>query len=36
LKNGQADAQSLDYVPLPDNVVTQIEDSWKTTLKVSP
>ena len=36
LKNGQADAESLDYVPFPDNVVKQIEDSWKTTLKVSP
>ena len=36
LKSGQADAEQLDYVPLPANVVSQIEDSWKTTLKVSP
>lgn len=27
-KNGAAAAKSLDYVPLPDNVVTQIEQSW--------
>ncbi len=36
LRHGQAQAESLDYVPLPDNVVSQIEASWKTTLKVSP
>ena len=26
-------AESLDYVPLPDNVVKQIETSWKTNIK---
>jgi len=36
LKNGQADARALDYVPLPDSVVKQIETSWATTLKVTP
>ncbi len=33
LKNGQAQAQKLDYVPLPDSVIQQIETSWHTTLK---
>lgn len=28
LKKGQAQAKALDYVPLPDNVVKQIEDAW--------
>jgi phosphate transport system substrate-binding protein len=28
LKKGQADAKALDYVPLPDDVVKQIEDAW--------
>ncbi len=36
LKNGQEDAKKLDYVPLPDSVVKQIEASWGTTLKVKP
>jgi phosphate transport system substrate-binding protein len=36
LKNGQADARQLDYVPMPDNVVKQIEASWEKTLKVTP
>ncbi|HEX3754881.1 MAG TPA: phosphate ABC transporter substrate-binding protein PstS [Rhizomicrobium sp.] len=36
LHDGQADAKQLDYVPLPDNVVKQIEASWKTTLHVTP
>jgi phosphate transport system substrate-binding protein len=29
LENGQAQAESLDYVPLPPNVVQQIEAYWK-------
>ncbi len=41
LKDGQAQAKALDYVPLPDNVVKQIEaawakeipDAWKTALR---
>jgi phosphate transport system substrate-binding protein len=28
LHDGQDDAKKLDYVPLPDNVVKQIESSW--------
>jgi phosphate transport system substrate-binding protein len=28
-KNGGAMAESLDYVPMPDNVVKIVEDSWK-------
>ncbi len=28
LKKGQAQAKALDYVPLPDDVVAQIEASW--------
>ena len=36
LKNGQADAKKLDYVPMPDSVVKQIEASWAKTLHVSP
>jgi phosphate transport system substrate-binding protein len=28
LKNGQPQARELDYVPLPDAVVKQIEDAW--------
>jgi phosphate transport system substrate-binding protein len=36
LKNGQADARQLDYVPMPDSVVKQIEASWPKTLKVTP
>jgi phosphate transport system substrate-binding protein len=36
LKNGQAAAEKLDYVPLPDSVVKRIEETWKTELKVSP
>jgi phosphate transport system substrate-binding protein len=36
LKNGQADAEKLDYVPIPDSVVKQIEASWAKTLKVTP
>jgi phosphate transport system substrate-binding protein len=33
LKHGQADAQKLDYVPLPASVVKQIEASWTADLK---
>ena len=36
LKNGQEDAKKLDYVPMPDSVVKQIEASWEKTLKVKP
>ena len=36
LKEGQADAKSLDYVPLPAGVVKQIEVSWVKTLRTSP
>jgi phosphate transport system substrate-binding protein len=36
LKDGQDDAKALDYVPLPDSVVKQIETSWASTLKVTP
>ena len=36
LKNGQADAQKLDYVPFPESVVKSIEASWATTLKTTP
>jgi phosphate transport system substrate-binding protein len=36
LKNGQDDAKKLDYVPMPEAVVKQIEASWAKTLKVSP
>jgi phosphate transport system substrate-binding protein len=32
-KAGQAQAKALDYVPLPDNVVKQIEHSWADQLK---
>jgi phosphate transport system substrate-binding protein len=28
LKKGQAQAKELDYVPLPDDVVKQIEAAW--------
>jgi phosphate transport system substrate-binding protein len=36
LKDGQDDAKKLDYVPMPEGVVKQIEASWKTTLHVGP
>lgn len=32
-KNGGAMAKDLDYVPLPANLVKQIQDSWKTSIK---
>jgi phosphate transport system substrate-binding protein len=36
LKNGQDDARRLDYVPMPDSVVKQIEASWQATLHLKP
>ncbi len=33
LKNGQAQAQSLDYVPLPPALVQQVETYWSTEFK---
>ena len=32
-KNGAPMAEDLDYVPLPNNLVTQIEASWKQDVK---
>lgn len=32
-KNGDAAALELDYVPLPDTVVKQVQSSWKANLK---
>ncbi len=32
--HGQADARSLDYVPLPDSLVKQIEQYWQTQYKM--
>ncbi len=34
-RNGTKLAQDLDYVPLPDKVITQIERTWATALKVN-
>ena len=31
--NGAKQAESLDYVPMPENVAKLIEDSWKSTVK---
>jgi phosphate transport system substrate-binding protein len=31
--NGDAQAKALDYVPLPDSLVTQIERYWAQELK---
>ena len=36
MKSGQEDSRKLDYVPMPDNVVKQIEASWAQTLKIKP
>ncbi|MDH0744744.1 phosphate ABC transporter substrate-binding protein PstS [Pseudomonas sp. GD03842] len=33
LENGQAQAESLDYVPLPKELVSKIETYWKTEFK---
>ena len=35
LKNGQSTAQSLDYVPIPDNVVKLVETQWGKDVTVS-
>ncbi|AWN48739.1 phosphate ABC transporter substrate-binding protein PstS [Methylobacterium terrae] len=32
-KSGDKMASDLDYVPLPDKVVTQVEDEWKSVVK---
>jgi phosphate transport system substrate-binding protein len=32
-KHGQKDAEALDYVPLPDSLIAQIEDAWKSQVK---
>ena len=32
-RNGADMAKSLDYVPMPDNVVQLVEDTWKTQVK---
>lgn len=34
-KNGAKSALELDYIPMPDNVVKLVEQSWKTSLKDS-
>ena len=31
--NGAKMAESLDYVPMPDNVVEQVEQIWKDEIK---
>jgi phosphate transport system substrate-binding protein len=36
LKEGQGDARKLDYVPMPEGVVKQIEASWASNLHVTP
>jgi len=36
LKEGQGDARQLDYVPMPEGVVKQIEASWASNLHVTP
>jgi phosphate transport system substrate-binding protein len=36
LHQGQADALKLDYVPFPDSVIKQIEQSWTNQLKAWP
>ena len=33
LKHGQDEAKALDYVPMPDPVVKQIEGFWQNTFK---
>ena len=32
-ENGQKQAEALDYVPLPDTLVQQIEAYWKSDFK---
>jgi phosphate transport system substrate-binding protein len=34
LENGQAQAESLDYVPLPESLVEQIEAYWSAEFKL--
>ena len=34
-KNGKQMAADLDYVPMPDSVVSLIEQTWKTSIKSS-
>ncbi len=34
-KNGKEMAAELDYVPMPDSVVTQIQDAWKAEVKAA-
>src|SRR5262249_22982273 len=34
-KNGKAMAAELDYVPLPDKVVKQVEETWKSQIKAN-
>jgi phosphate transport system substrate-binding protein len=36
LTKGQADAEKLDYVPLPESVVKRIQATWSSELHVSP
>lgn len=36
LREGQADAKKLDYVPFPDATIKQIEASWTANLKAWP
>lgn len=33
LENGQADAKALDYIPLPNNLVKEIEGYWSKNIK---
>ncbi|MCF9046547.1 phosphate ABC transporter substrate-binding protein PstS, partial [Acinetobacter nectaris] len=33
LENGQADAKALDYIPLPSNLVKEIEGYWSKNIK---
>ena len=34
-KNGDKMAEELDYVPMPDNVVADVEKMWSTDIKDS-
>ena len=33
LRKGDQDGRELDYVPLPDNVVTMVEQTWTGNIK---
>jgi len=35
-KNGAKMAADLDYVPLPDSLVAQVRNTWKTQIKGVP